>query len=375
MFRADDHNIASSAYSPDGALLVTGSLSKKVRVWNAATHERLAEAKHDDWVWAVAFRRRDSQLATASRDKTVKLWKWDGTALAPVRTLQPHSAGVAAIAYSPDGAVIAAATTDGMLYLWDVESGQLRKSSRVSWQELRALAFSPDGKTIAVGGFDKRVELRSAEKLESVGALRGHKEWVWSVAFTPDSKTLVSGGGHFDFASITSNRPGELKLWDLATLQERLSLEGHERGVRCVALSDDGKTLGSGDFAGVARLWDVDALLDAARASPAAITPERNPFVLMGGKGVAERKFDTLAEAVQTRQRRRHHRDPRQRAVRQRWCDHLPSACDSRGRWLCAVNYIEPGVGRIQYSSPEQCGIARVGRLGTAADWRGRRIG
>jgi WD40 repeat protein len=290
MFRADGSNIASVAYSPDGTTLVTGSLSSKVSVWNAATCERLGEVKHGAWVLAVAFRRSDSLLATASIDKTIKLWKWDGAALVPVRTLGEHSSGVTAMSYSPDGTKIASATVDGMLYLWDVESGAQLKSARISQQTLRGLAFSPDGLIIAAGGYDKRVELRKADTLEPLGALQGHQEWVWSLTFLPDGKTLASAGGAFDFETHRSNRPGELKLWDVAGLTERLSVEGYEKGIRAVTLSPDGKTLATGDFANLVRLWDVDELLAAARS---------NQVVLLSGKGVAERKVDTLAEAVQ----------------------------------------------------------------------------
>jgi WD40 repeat protein len=114
------------------------------------------------------------------------------------------------------------------------------------------------------------VKLLKADTLESVGTLRGHGEWVWSVAFLSDGKTLVSAGGNFDFQTHTSDRPGELKVWDIAGLTERVSLDGHGQGVRCVALSADGKTLATGDFAGVSRLWDIDALLLSAPVKPQA---------------------------------------------------------------------------------------------------------
>jgi WD40 repeat protein len=269
-FHADDGLIEALAYSPDGTVLVSASNQSKVRVWDAATFKLLAEAKHDALVRTVAFRRGNSMLATASDDKTVKLWKWDGAVLVPVRTLGEHSSGVFAMSFNPQGTVIASATSDGMLYLWDVESGKPLKSVRLGWQGLLCLAFSPDGMTIAAGGFDKGVELRRTDTLESVGTLRGHKEWVLSLVFLPDGKTLVSAGGHFDLETQRSDRPGELKLWDVAGLKERLSVDGYEKGICSVALSADGKTLATGDFSNLGRLWDVDALLAAARARETA---------------------------------------------------------------------------------------------------------
>jgi WD40 repeat protein len=268
-FHADDGLITSLAYSPDGTVLVTASNEHKVRVWDAATFKLLAEAKQS-LVRTVAFRRGDSMLATASDDKTVKLWKWDGAVLVPVRTLGEHSSAVSAMSFNPQGTVIAAATGDGMLYLWDVESGKPLKSVRLGLHWLTCLAFSPDGMTIAVGGYDKRVELRKADTLESVGTLRGHKESVYSLVFLPDGKTLVSAGAHFDMETRNSERPGELKLWDTARLKERLSVDGYESGILCVAISPDGKTLATGDHSNLGRLWDVDALLAAARAGQTA---------------------------------------------------------------------------------------------------------
>ena len=84
--------------------------------------------------------------------------------------------------------------------------------------------------------YDKQVDLCQAETLESVGTLRGHKESVRSLLFLHDGKTLVSAGANRDFQPEGPNPPGELKLWDVAGLKERLSVDGYEAGVLCLAL-------------------------------------------------------------------------------------------------------------------------------------------
>jgi WD40 repeat protein len=196
---------------------------------------------HTGRVHHVASTLDGKTLASASVDKTIKLW--DVVACKELATLNGHTSEVCSLAFSPDSKTLASADyQDKTVTLWEVPTGTELATFQADTDRI---AFSPDGKILASTN-DDRVTLWDVAASKEQAILVGHTGGVNCVAFSPDGKTLASG-----------SCDNTITLWDIATGKEGRTLKGHSTYVRCVAFSPDGKTLASGDFAMVVKLWDV----------------------------------------------------------------------------------------------------------------------
>jgi WD40 repeat protein len=150
---------------------------------------------------------------------------------------------VTAVAFSPDGGLLATGSTDRTARVWDAASGQERL--RVTHDEgVAAVAFSPDGRLLATGSFDPAGRVWDAasgqERLRVT-----HDGAVWAVAFSPDGRLLATGS-----ADQTA------RVWDAASGQERARVI-HDAAVAAVAFSPNGRLLATGSADHTARTWNL----------------------------------------------------------------------------------------------------------------------
>ena len=214
---------------------------------------------HGDWIQAIAFAPAGQRLATASNDRTIRLWDTGtGTWVATLK----QGYAVTAIAYSPDGHRLATAGVDGVVRLWDARAasalGPLESSTTYP---LFAVAYSPDGRTIAAAGKDRAVYIWDAASGKTRHTLEGHTGEINALAFMPGGRELVSAGGD-----------RVIRLWNVDTGQAIATLSSHKDVVQALASSADGRWLASGDAGHTIRIWDmrtqtvVRTLTDARQA-------------------------------------------------------------------------------------------------------------
>ncbi|MCU0516289.1 MAG: hypothetical protein MUC60_05355 [Oscillatoria sp. Prado101] len=198
---------------------------------------------HRNTVGGVSFSPDGQMLASASADSTVKLWNRSG---GEIKTLTGHRAEVYSVTFSPDGQTIASASADGTVKLWS-RDGLLKSTLKGHAGEVFNASFSPDGQLIATAGKDKTVKLwrRDGELLRT---LKGHTDRVWSVSFSPDGQTLAS-----------ASADKTVKLWRFDGRLLR-TLKGHKGKVFDVSFSPDGQMATAGGD-GTIKLWKRDGRL------------------------------------------------------------------------------------------------------------------
>lgn len=115
-----------------------------------------------------------------------------------------HTSAVSSVAFSPDGKTLASAGGESTIKLWNIETGQQRKSLEGHTNSVRSVAFSPDGKTLVSGSRDNIIKLWNVESGQLFKTLEGHTSSVKSVAFSPYGNYFISG-----------SLDGTVRLWDL----------------------------------------------------------------------------------------------------------------------------------------------------------------
>ncbi|MEP0752771.1 AAA family ATPase [Trichocoleus sp. Lan] len=192
---------------------------------------------------AVAFSPDGQLLATGDTNREVRVWRVaDGKNLL---TCQGHTNWVWSVAFSPQGNILASGSDDKTIKLWDLKTGQCLQTLQEHAHQVWSVAFSPDGQTLASGSEDRTVKLWDVQSGQCCQTLQGHENWVRSVAFSPDGKTLATGS---DDRTI--------KLWDLKTSQCYQTLQGHAERVWSVAFSPDSQTLASSSSDRTIKLWN-----------------------------------------------------------------------------------------------------------------------
>ncbi len=192
---------------------------------------------------SLAFSPDGSLLATATTDNEICLWQVaDGRKFL---ICQGHTGWVHTVAFSPCGTFFASGSEDETIRLWHVQTGQCIATLKGHSNWVWSVAFSPDGKHLASGSNDQTVRLWSIETEECLRVLQGHAGWVWSVAFSPDGLFLASG-----------STDHTIRLWEVQTGQCFNILEGHTHWVRCVAVHPTLPLIASSGDDQTIRLWD-----------------------------------------------------------------------------------------------------------------------
>jgi WD40 repeat protein len=280
----------AAAFSPDGALVVSGSLQHNVQsngvlLWdphNPASPPR-SLGKHHAPIDAVAFSPDGQTVLSAGRDRFIHLWRLDDTS--KIATLAGHTDGVTGAAFLPDGRHVASGSWDHTCRIWELDTHRTRHVFDAG-DEIWDLACSPDGTQVALGTKAGNIHVWDPKTGQAVHVIEGHQQPVDALAYSPDGTFLISGG--FDGKVCLWDAPAgqlihrfqnlaglplycatfspdgrriavagrnRISLWDTDSGQLVYDFRAHDTSIYSIAFSPDGRDLLSASADGTFKLW------------------------------------------------------------------------------------------------------------------------
>lgn len=251
--RAVTSAASSLAFHPSGAVLAVGRY-RELELYDSTRRSLLARlAGHSNQVRALAFS-PDGKLIAAGGGSPAQYGEiviWSVADRKELRTIRGHRDNVFAIAFSPDGAAIATCSYDRLIKLWNASTGEEIKTLKDHTDAVFSLAFSPDGKRLASASADRTVKIWDVESGRRIYTLSDALDAVNSVAFHPSGKLLAGAGAD-----------RIIRIWELGETDGRQiqSLIAHEDSVNLILFSPDGGRLVSTAADKLIKIWDASKL-------------------------------------------------------------------------------------------------------------------
>jgi WD40 repeat protein len=249
----DTEAVSSVAFLPDGKRIASGSLDRTILLWNADNGQLIRTLRSDQtysWevppaVWSIAVSPDGTRIVSGSADATVKIWNDSSGEL--LRILKGHGDVVTSVAFFSNGKAIVSGSKDGTVRIWDADSGTLVRSLTGHAGQILSVAVSPDGKRIAAGGSGNSIVIWNAATGQQQRVLSSESTTVDSVAFSPDSKRIAAGGSDMN-----------IDIWDVDDGQHLRTLTGHSGSIRALAYSSDGGRLASASDDKTIDVWTAN---------------------------------------------------------------------------------------------------------------------
>jgi WD40 repeat protein/serine/threonine protein kinase len=274
-FAGHSDSLTCVAVRPDGQQLATASIDKTARLWDVASGKQERTLNHGGPVTGVVYSPDGKSVATSCADRLVRLWDLADARLR--QTFAGHVKEVTGVAFAPNGRYLVSAGTDQTLRVWEVATGRALGEYRKHEGAVGTVVFNRDGTRLASADVRQTlwlwhfsaagqltpatapVQLGPPTSAKTIAVLGRSRQGITSLAFSPDGQRL---------ASVSPDRP--VQLWDVTTGGEVLTLPDTPDWPACVAFTPDGHRLVLSTAAGAVAVWDAEFLDDKARAQAAA---------------------------------------------------------------------------------------------------------
>ncbi|MHA1993658.1 MAG: WD40 repeat domain-containing protein [Candidatus Hodarchaeales archaeon] len=161
------------------------------------------------------------------------------------KTLIGHTSEIWDVGFSPDGELLASASSDNSILVWNASTGTIYQNLTGHQDSVYSLAFHPHDFVLASGSFDRTILIWNLTSGEIMGNFTGHTSSIWSLDFSPDGLYLASGSGD-----------STVRIWDYTSSNSLLNLTGHTEVVKSVQFLSNG-LLASGSYDDSILLWNI----------------------------------------------------------------------------------------------------------------------
>jgi WD40 repeat protein len=271
------HTAAVTAlrFAPDGAKLFSASADKSIRVWQVADGAPVGRIDTPLPVQSLALVGAGERLASGGGDNAIRVWT---TPTAVARSLAGLTGAATALALSPDKKVLAVATAEGPIQVFDLAGGQVLKTLAGHAGAVTSLRFQANGARLASGGADKTVRVWDIASGQPVVKIEGIAATVEAVALHPGGNQVASGAAD-----------GAIALWKIdAPAQPKRMIAGHTVRISGLIYNNDGGLLYTASADGTVRAFQTGdgAQRYAAQAGAPihalAISPDGNWLATAG---------------------------------------------------------------------------------------------
>ncbi len=227
---------------PNGGIIGV-VVSNLIHLWDPSRELTTGTLTHDAAIRSITVNPDGKLLASASEDGTVQVWNPNTQTL--LHVLKGHTEKVLSVAFSPDGILLASASEDDTVRLWDPHSGTLQATLPRHLDDVLSVAFNPDGTLLVSASADRTVRLWDPNTYTIKTTFTEHTDRVLDITFNSDGTRLAS-----------ASADGTVRVWDPKTYTLIATFD-HEAPVLSIDFSPDREILASGSSDGAVRLWDL----------------------------------------------------------------------------------------------------------------------
>ncbi len=235
--------VSALAVTSDDTQLISASRDNTLRLWNLKTgHTQRILRGHSGMIRDVVLFSAGCRAISASEDQTLRVWDLEAGKV--IRTIQGHSGAVNSVAVAPEHKRVVSASADKTLRVWDLEKGETTPTYAHSGA-VTSVAVTPDGQKVISSSWDQTIRLWKP-KTGQIIRTQSYSEPVHVVVPTLKGKRAISATSQM------------LWMWDLGTGNKVGTFRGHSRAVWALAMMQDGEHAVSASDDQSLRLWNLD---------------------------------------------------------------------------------------------------------------------